>query len=182
MTFEEYLVRFRLLQHALEKDERTLGLMQKDSYRQFYSRFADSGEESLERLVVSEKALRERIARRERLCQRYALRLARAIDRIGVPELKEYAAFHYLYGLTHEEIAESSFYSVRTVYRHGKKAKKAMEAAMHEVGPKIGRIPSNRFRPAGRLRRKNYAVDRVSRSIATLTARQKSHPYRPVYA
>ncbi len=182
MTFEEYLVRFRLLQHALEKDGRTLALMQKNTYRQFYSRFADSGEESLSRLVISEGELRERMERRERLCRRYALRLARAIDRIRVPEWKEYATFHYLYGLTHEEIAESSFYSVRTVYRHGKKAKKAMEEAMREVGPKIRRIPPNRFRAGARLRRKSYEADRVSRSIATLTARQKSRPYRPVYA
>ncbi len=181
MTFDEYLARFRLLQHALEKDERTLQLMQTEPCRRFTQWFGETETMPLRGLLLSEAVLRERILRRKRLCERYAARLARAIDTISVPELKEYATFHYLYGLTHEEIAESSFYSVRTVYRHGKKAKRAMEEALCRVGPKRKRILSCRFRVKGDLPRKNYGIDRISRSVATLTARRKSMPYRPVY-
>ena len=181
MTFDEYLNRYRLLQHALERDERSLALMQKAPCRQFLHQLEGTSNATLQGVILTREVLQNRIFRRKRICQRYALRLARAIGEISVPELREYATFHYLYGLTHEEIAESSFYSVRTVYRHGKKAKKALEEALLRVGPKRKEIPSSRFHVKGRLPRKNYGVDRISRSIATLTARRNSLPYRPVY-
>ena len=119
LTFDEYLNRYRLLQHALEKDERSFALMQKAPCQRFFHEVEGTSHAALLGVSFTEEALRKRILRRKRICQRYALRLARAIEKISVPELKEYATFHYLYGLTHEEIAESSFYCVRTVYRHG---------------------------------------------------------------
>jgi hypothetical protein len=180
LTFEEYLARFRLLRHALEKDERALLMISGAPYRDFERLFSSSRDPALARMVLTEPKLRERIEKRRRLCERYAARLARGVEKIGVEELREYARLHYLYGLTHEMIAEQSFFSVRTVYRHGKKAKEAMEKALLEVSPKIRRIPSGRFGVKGPLRMKDYRVDRVSHSVATLNARKNSAPYRPL--
>lgn len=180
MNLEEYLARFRLLQHAAEKDERNLEMFSQEGYRSFVHRFSASSDPVLSRMVLTEEVLQRRLKKRQRLCERYAARIARAVEKIPVEELREYARLHFLYGLTHETIAEQSFYSVRTVYRHGKKAREEMRKALLAAMPKRKKIPPARFRVKGILRIKNYEIDRVSHSVATLTARKKSAPYRPL--
>ena len=182
MTFEEYLARYRLLQHALERDEQSLRLMEKSAYRSFSERFAAASSPTLRALAASKESLRARAAHRRRLCERYALRLARAVALIPAGELREYARYRFLYGLTHEEVAEVSFYSVRTVYRFAKNARLEMEKAMRAVSPKARRTPPARYLVRGTLRRKDYRVGRESRSVAALTARRKSAPFRPIIA
>ncbi len=178
MTFDEYLGRFRLLQHALERDERSIGLMESAAYASFSMRFGNAKDPRLRGYAREAERIKERLARRRRLCERYAARLALAVSKIPSGELQEYARYHYLYGLTHEEFSEVSFYSVRTVYRIARKAKAAMTEKLLEVSPKICRIKPAKFRIKGSLRQKSYHLGKEARSVATLTARRKSEPYR----
>ena len=177
MTMEEYLARFRLLQHAAEKDERTLALLKSPAYRSFIHRFKNSEDPVLSCTVLTEKALTARLEKRQRLCERYASRIARVIAGIQTPELKEYALYHFLYGLTHEEIAERSYFSVRTVYRHAKKAREDLRIELLRVSPKIKKIPSCKFSVQGKLKRRSFLMDEVSRSVAICTARRRGVPF-----
>ncbi|MBR2616200.1 MAG: hypothetical protein IKC69_05940 [Clostridia bacterium] len=179
MTVEEYLIRYRLLQHALDLDLRQKKLLETAEYQSWIARFANSDHPELRHHRQKEEERQKKTERRRRLCERYALRISRAIERIRKYELREYARFHFLYGLTHEEIADASFFSLRTVYRHGNMAKKEFARCLLEVSPKLRRIPSARFRVKGKLRKKSYEADRSRRSIARLTARRKSERYRP---
>jgi hypothetical protein len=173
--------RFRLLQHAADREEKVLQLLSGETYQGFLRRFGNTRDPHLAGMVHSYEESKKRQARLKRLSERYAARLARAIDRIPQMDLREYARLHYLYGLTHEEISEQSFFSVRTVYRHGQKAKKELQKALLAVSPRHKRIAPAQFRITGTLKKKDYRIDRISRSVATLTARKKSLPFRTVY-
>lgn len=179
MTLDEYLTKFRLLQHAAEKEERNLALLSSGAYSSFLNRFGNCRDPILEAVVVTREKMQNSFEKKQRLCERYAVRLTRAISLIEVPELREYALCHFLYGLTHEEIAEQSFFCVRTVYRHGKKAKKELEKTLLSVQPKRIRLKHARFFVKGSLPRKEKPMDPVSRSVAFCAARRKSEPYRP---
>lgn len=180
MTFDEYMTRFRLLQHSVEQDERMLLLLQGKAYSYFAERFGNTKNPVLSPLVLTKDVVEARRRRRQRLCERYGERIARAVALIESPPLREYALYHYLYGLTHEEIAEQSFFCVRTVYRHGKEARKELEKALLSLMPKPCRTKGGRFQPSGKLPKKKTAGDRFARSAAFFTARRKSAPYRPV--
>lgn len=180
MTFDEYMARFRLLQHGAEQDERTLKLLQGKAYRAFAGRFEKTEDPVLSALLLTEKRIRERHEKRQRLCERYARRIATAVSRIESPALREYALYRYLYGLTHEEIAEQSFFCVRTVYRHGKQAKKELEKALLDLQPRPRRWGHGTYHVKGGLPRRNRKVDQVTKSVAFSTARRRSLPYRPL--
>ncbi len=178
MTLEEYIARFRLLQHSAEKDERSLALFSSGAYHSFLHRFESAKNPLLSSVILSEKKLREDFEKKQRLCERYAIRLTRAISLIESRQLREYALCRFLYGLTHEEIAEQSFFCVRTVYRYGKKAKEELRQAMLRVQPKRVRIPSCRFRVKGKIPRRKASFDHLSRTVASCTALQRRGPYQ----
>lgn len=179
MTQEAYLTRFRLLQHAIEKDERSLKMIQSPQYQKFLHHFSSSPIPVLQSQMLGKESLETRLSRRRRLCERYAARIARAVEKIESRELKEYARYHYLYGLTNEQISEISLFSVRTVYRHAKLARKALFDALLSVSPRPVRCKKGRFAVRGRLPRRTFSPDALSRSLASLTARRNSAPYRP---
>lgn len=178
MTLEEYVARFRLLQHSAEKDERSLALMSSGSYRAFLHRFGNVKNPVFTSILISEKVLRRNLAKKQRLCERYALRLTRAISLIPPGELKEYALNHFLYGLTHEEIAEQSFYSVRTVYRYAKKAKEELRKALLQVQPKLRRTKPCRYVVKGGLKRRENDFDKYAKTAATMSALRRRTSYR----
>ncbi len=180
MTFDEYISRYWLLQRAVEQDEKSLALMQSESYRSFVHHFGESASPVLRAFALGENSLKEKLNRHRRLCERYATRLALAISLISVEEIRDFARLHYLYGLTHEEIAEMSFFSLRTVYRHAKRAKSELKKQLRAVSPKQKRIPPARFLVKGTLPRKKYRMDPVSKNAAKHTALRKSQPFRPV--
>ncbi len=178
MTLEEYIARFRLLQHSAEKDERSLALYSSGAYHAFLRRFEGAKDPLLSSVLLSEQKLRHDFAKKQRLCEKYAVRLTRAISLIRSPQLREIALCRYLYGLTHEEIAEQSFFCVRTVYRYSKKAKEELRKAMLLVQPKRIRIKDARFQVKGKLPRKDISLDKLSRSVASCTALHRSESYR----
>lgn len=155
-------------------------LLRGRSYQSFAKRFGNTENPVLRSLVLTEEKVEARRRKRQKLCERYGERIARAAALIESSPLREYALYHYLYGLTHEEIAEQSFFCVRTVYRHGKEARKALEKALLSIMPKAKRIKNAKYKLQGILPRKKEARDKVSQSVAFSTARRKSLPYRPV--
>lgn len=170
MTFEEYVGRFRLLQHGAEKAQRRLELYSSGAYQGFLSRFEGCGRPELSSVIFSTEELQRDLAKKQRLCERYAVRLTRAISLMESGELRDYALQHYLYGLTHEQIADQSFFCVRTVYRYARHARLALMEALKKVHPKAVRTEPCRYRIRGRLPRKRTDLDRVSRAVASATA------------
>ena len=170
MTLEEYIGRFRLLQHSAEKAQRRLELYSTGAYQGFLQRFKGCHHPELSSVLFTTESLREDLAKKQRLCERYAIRLTRAISLMEAGELRDYALNHYLYGLTHEQIAEQSFFCVRTIYRYARHARLALIKALHEVGPKPIRTEPHRYRIKGQLTRKNIELDRVARAVASATA------------
>lgn len=170
MTLEEYVGRFRLLQHSAEKAQRRLELFASGAYQGFLKRFEACGRPELSPVLLSTEELRRDFAKKQRLCERYAIRLTRAISLMEPGELRDYALQHYLYGLTHEQIADQSFYCVRTVYRYARHARLALMKAMKQVEPKPLRTAPHRYRIKGRLPRKRVSLDKISRAVASVTA------------
>lgn len=173
MTLEEYLTRFQLLQHGVEKDERMLALLQGKAYRSFVRLFGESPDPHLCALILSEEEVKRRMERKKRLSERYARRIAKACLKMESVELREYAICHYLYGMTHEDIAERSYFCVRTVYRQAKQAKEQLRCALLSVMPRHRRTGPGRFRVKSRIRLRSYALDRISRSVAAASARRR---------
>lgn len=145
MTLTEYLDRYRLLQEAVAQDERNFSLLEMSPYVAFFRRFGETDNPALAPYLLTRMNLERRLARRGRLCLRYAERLARAIGRIPSRALRQHAQLRYLYGMTHEEIARCDFISLRSEYRRARKTQKAMEQAMREVMPRPRRCPTGRF-------------------------------------
>ncbi len=170
MTLEEYIGRFRLFQHSAEKAQRRLELFSSGAYQGFLRRFEGCQQPELSSVLFTTESLKQDLAKKQRFCERYAIRLTRAISLMEAGELRDYALYHYLYGLTHEQIAEQSFFSVRTVYRHARHARMALTRAMLQVGPKVVRTKSCRYRIKGCLKRKNTELDRIARAVASSTA------------
>lgn len=178
MTLDEYVTHFRLLQHSAEKDERSLNLLSSGAYKAFLHRFERAQDPVISSVLISEKDLRKRLDKKQRLCERYALRLTRAINLITPGELKEYALNHFLYGLTHEEIAEQSFYSVRTVYRYAKKAKEELRKAMLKVQPRLIRTEPRKYKVKGKIPRKEKKIDYQTRCVAFASTLKRRSFYK----
>ncbi len=170
MTFEEYVGRFRLLQHSAEKAQRRLELFSSGAYQGFMKRFEGCGRPELSSVIFSTEQLERDLAKKQRMCERYAIRLTRAISLMEAGELRDYALQHYLYGLTHEQIADQSFFCVRTVYRYARHARLALMKAMKQVAPKPIRTAPCRYRIQGRMPRKSTNLDRIARAVASATA------------
>lgn len=177
MTLDEYIGRFRLLQHSAEKAQRRLELYSTGAYQGFLRRFEGCRHPELSSVLFATESLRRDFERKQRLCERYALRLTRAISLMEAGELRDYALYHYLYGLTHEQIAEQSFFCVRTVYRYGRHARLALTKALLEVMPKAIRTEPRKYRIRGRLKRKNTDLDRIARAVAACTALRRRDNY-----
>ena len=167
MNLEAYITRFRLLQRAVEKDERMLSLMGRSEYTAFLRRFGGAESTVLSPHLLTREGVAARIRRRQRLCLRYAERITRAAERLPSPVLQQYALCRYLYGMTHEDIADESYFSVRTVYRQARMARKEMAAALLRVMPRPCRgDKGKRYHPAGRLPRRSYAVTKAEKGAA----------------
>lgn len=184
MTLEEYVGRFRLLQHSAEKAQRRLELYSTEAYQGFLRRFEGCRHPELSTVLFTAESLKRDLEKKQRLCERYALRLSRGISMMEAGELRDYALYHYLYGLTHEQIADQSFFCVRTVYRYAKKARKEFFSAMKKVMPKAVRTEPRRYAVCGSLPRRNTGLDRISRAVAACTALRHRDVYnsRSVFA
>lgn len=178
MTFDEYLSRYRLLEHAVERDEKNLKMLKNSAFYKFSERYGSSRDALLRSCAEEESVLEERIRRRKRLCERYAIRLSHGIAAMEPGERKEYARYHFLFGMSNEAFAEISHYSVRTVYRFSREAKKELLRCLLAQSPKPRRISHGRFRVTNGCLRTKKSLAIESRRLAALRSKQKGKPYR----
>ena len=183
MTFDEYINRYSLIRYMLERDSRNLRILEGRAPGAFTEAFSTAGSPILQELTRENEKLKASIERKKSLCRRYAIRLSRAVAEIEDRDLQWYARYRYVFGLTREELAEVSFYSLRSSYRIGIAAKKEMIRAMRAVSPKLRRIPPMKFSVKGTLRMKDYSVTARSTRIAAVFARNRKagetlHPWR----
>ncbi|MBQ3074612.1 MAG: hypothetical protein IJC26_00960 [Clostridia bacterium] len=187
MTFDEYVNRYNLIRYVLERDSRNLRILEGRGNGAFFEAFSTSESPVLQGLSREKDKLRASVERKKRLCRRYALRLSKAVAEIDDCDLQWYARYRYVFGLTREELAEVSFYSLRSSYRVGVAAKKEMIRAMRVVSPHPRRISPARFFVKGPLRMKDYSVTARKSRIAAVFARNRKagetlHPWRnPIY-
>ena len=78
MNFDEYMTRFRLLQHGAEQDEKMLKLLRGKAYQSFAARFGKTENPVLRSLLLTEERVEARRRKRQKLCERYGERIARA--------------------------------------------------------------------------------------------------------
>ena len=89
MNFDEYMTRFRLLQHGAEQDEKMLKLLRGKAYQSFAARFGKTENPVLRSLLLTEERVEARRRKRQKLCERYGERIARAAALIESPPLRE---------------------------------------------------------------------------------------------
>ena len=183
MTFDEYLSRYQLLEHAVERDEKNLTMLKRSAYLIFSERYGACSDKVLRSCAEEAETLEKRIRRRKRICERYAIRLSHGIAAMEPGECKEYARYHFLYGMSNEAFAEISHYSVRTVYRFSREAKKELFRCLLTLSPKVRKIPPARFTVTEGYLRTKKSLAEESRRVAALRSKQKGKPYRKlIYA
>ena len=147
MTFEEYTARYSSLKSLILHYEEKRALRASDAYRSFLQNVELSGAASeMPTGVFLPENLNERIARAWRLYRKYLVRLARACDMLRDPALRSFAVNRYLYGLTHEEIAQRGHYAIRTVYRQSREVKKQLRGFLLLMMPNARRTPPQTYR------------------------------------
>lgn len=147
MTFEEYVGRYSSLKGIILHFQEQKNLMESDPYLHFLNDVDAAGAaDDLPNGVFLPSDMDRRLHRAWRLYRKYLIRLARACDLVRGLSVRDLAIKHYLYGLTHEEIAERGHYGVRTVYRQSREARRQIREYLLLMMPCVKRIPPQKFR------------------------------------
>lgn len=173
MTFDEYIARYRMLLLSLENDERMNILLDDRNYISFMNKLNNAKSLSAEQksMIMPYQNIKCRIDKYERLIMRYALRLAKACSLIDYQPVREYAILRYIYGISNDKIADSSFYSLRSIYRHASRARKELSENLLKVMPRPLHLTDKKFRPSHKIRIRDYSIsDELARTLAI------SHP------
>ncbi len=154
MNLKEYLERYEALQRSIRKDEKLLELVESGQCSFLLSRlreegsFSREGKDCLSRTVFDSRALKKRIAHKNRLYEKYVLRIKAAAELIPSPVHQSFVICRYLYGFKADKIAQINYYSERHIYRKAQVARRELYLALLKVMPK---------RKAGR-EQKRYAI------------------------
>ncbi len=142
------MARFEALKRKITEIQREKCLRASPQFRLFIDQARQTRALAIlpESVVMPEKEWEIRIRRMQRLYCKYAARIAAACEKIDSGPIRQYAIQRYLYGCTHEEIADRSFYSLRTVYRQGARAKKELRARLLKEMPQVRRTKTHRYR------------------------------------
>ena len=164
MKLQAYLDRYSGLQKSILEDEKLLRLVEReDSF--LLSRigeggiFSQSAKSVLSEAVVDSEALKKRLRHKNRLYERYTLRLKAAADLIASPTYRRFVIERYLYGFSPEIMADIRFYSERQIFRQQQTAKRELYLSLLEVMPHprpCDRAKTYRVRPADRHRIRRY--------------------------
>lgn len=142
MNLKEYLERYEALQESIRKDERLLEMVESGQCSFMLSRlreegcFSREGKSSLSQLIFDSEVLKRRLSYKNRLYERYALRIKAAAEHIKSPVYRNYVICRYLYGFKADKIAEINYYSERHVYRKAQVARRELYLALLKVMPK----------------------------------------------
>ena len=153
MKLKEYLSMYTALQTSIQNDEKLLGLVESEKCSFLLSRlntegnFSGEGKESLSGLVYDAEQLRRRLRKKNRLYEKYTLRIKKAAELIEAPLLKSYIIYRYLYGFNAQKIADINFYSERHIYRKAQQARRELYLGLLKVMPKgKGKQSPKRYR------------------------------------
>lgn len=142
MNLKEYLQRYEAVQYSIRKDEKLLELVESGQCSFLLSRlaregsFSSEGKRSLAQTVFDADALRRRIAHKNRLFEKYVLRIRAAAELIPSPVHQSFVICRYLYGFKADKIAEINYYSERHIYRKAQVARRELYLALLKVMPK----------------------------------------------
>lgn len=142
MKLKEYLSMYTALQSSIRNDEKLLEMVENEKNSFLLSRlsaegsFSGEGKESLSGLVYNADDLRCRLRRKNRLYEKYTLRIKRAAELITSPTLRSYVIYRYLYGFNAQRIADINFYSERHIYRKAQLARRELYLKLLQVMPK----------------------------------------------
>lgn len=142
MKLKEYLGRYFALQTSIKNDEKLLELIESGQCAFILSRisqggsFCDSSKKTLSGIIFDSNALRRRLRHKNRLFEKYTLRIKAAAELIQSPTSRNYVICRYLYGFNAEKIAEINYYSERHIYRLAQTANRRLFLALLRVMPR----------------------------------------------
>lgn len=142
MDLKEYLGRYEALQESIRADERLLELVEASQSSLLLSRireggsFSQQGKSSLSQIIFDASALRRRLAHKNRLYEKYAMRIKAAAELISSPTLRSFVICRYLYGFKADQIAEINYYSERHIYRKAQNARRELHRALLLLMPR----------------------------------------------
>ena len=154
MTFREYADRFFALKEYIAHLKGVGEVEKSRGYRSFLQDAEECGAlKELPERVLLPPDTRQKIERLQRLCGKYMKRFGEACDRIEKNAPRQIAVYHYLYGMTFEEVAEVTHYAVRSVYRHMHEARAELEANLIAGMPKARRTRGKKYHLSAASRR-----------------------------
>ncbi len=142
MDLKEYLGRYEALQASIRSDERLLALLEASQNSLLLSRIREDGifsqqsKNSLSEMIFDSSALKRRLAHKNRLYEKYAVRIKAAAEYIASPMLRNFVICRYLYGFKADQIAEINYYSERHIYRKAQKARRELHQALLLLMPR----------------------------------------------
>lgn len=151
MDLKEYLGRYTSLRTSIQNDEKLLELIDSGQCSFILSRlgedgaFSDGSKRTLSGIIFDSALLRKKLAHKNRLFEKYTLRIKEAAERIDSPTLRNFVICRWLYGFNAEKIAEINYYSERHIYRMAQTANRRLFLALLEVMPKPVRLKNKRF-------------------------------------
>lgn len=145
MKLAAYLKKYNSLRLSLRQEKKQIELLKKGDADPFLARLSEK-EGFPDEAKTGIEDLEKRFLRHLSLHDRYAKRIAKGCLLIPDKELQRLALYRFLYGFTQEEVAEGLFYSVRTMYRHQKKAEAALTKGLLSLMPSPVRLRGKRFR------------------------------------
>ena len=142
MNIQEYLSYYADLQDSIKKDEALLSLLKSKGYRSLISRligkdsFSSKERQIICQNVFDEERLKKCIKRKTALYEKATYKITTAASGFKNKALRDYVINRYVYGFTHEEVAEMCYYSERQLYRLAKSAKAELYKALLLLMPK----------------------------------------------
>ncbi|MBQ9543533.1 MAG: hypothetical protein IJV00_00235 [Clostridia bacterium] len=130
------------MQTSIKNDEKLLELIESGQCAFILSRiaqggsFCDSSKKTLSGIIFDSRALKKRIAHKNRLFEKYTLRIKAASELIQSPTSRNFVICRYLYGFNAEKIAEINYYSERHIYRLAQTANRRLFLALLKVMPR----------------------------------------------
>ena len=151
MNVKEYIGRYEALEQSIKRDERLLAMLENSCGGTLLDRLngtreglSPEGIRTVSRLVYGTDRLRSRLNRKIRLYEKYTVKLTLAAEKIKKKALRDYVVNHYLYGFTHEEVAEMNHYCERQIYRQAQEARRELTKALISLNPRTHRLKGRR--------------------------------------
>ncbi|MEA4832602.1 hypothetical protein SDC9_131607 [bioreactor metagenome] len=154
MNVDTYLYLFKMLLRDISSDRELLKLLGERENSELCLRLNSKNTinsqemELVRRIFYDKEEVRRRLVKKCRLCDRYAVKLSRAIDAIDDNRYRDFLVLRYMHDYPVEEIAEKKHYAERSLYRIGCAAKAELKKHLITLSPKprrTGREKSRKY-------------------------------------